>query len=420
MYRLPWIACLVLATGLVIAGTRTGRAQGFGVELLNNLNPASGGMGGASLARPQDVQSALNGNPATMARFYGTQFSTVGSWIEPTFNMRHTGDVFRRIGPFDAKSEAEGSALGGFTVTQDLGALDIPATVGMGLLASSGAGMSLRDVEASNGTTATITVLQVLVGAGFDITDRLAVGANLMLGTGTLDGPFQGLTAAAYDYGLRGSVGLTYDVAHDTTLGLYYRTKQEFNFDDVVRVELADGQFTRVFDVDLDGPRNIGLGFATERLMGGRLLLAVDVQYINWDDADFWKVIYDDQWAVQLGAQYCVSERVRLRLGYAYAENATDRELGGALGGVPIGEAFIQYVQGQIPAINHHRLTGGVGIRDVLPGVDLDLFAGGMFRATEQFGTHTETDLQSYWVGTGLTWRFGRGACCRLPAPDTW
>ncbi len=41
-------------------------AQGFGVELHNTLMPASGGMGGVSIASPQDLPSALHGNPATL------------------------------------------------------------------------------------------------------------------------------------------------------------------------------------------------------------------------------------------------------------------------------------------------------------------------------------------------------------------
>ena len=53
-YRRFAILVLTFAglTGLV---SRTVLAQTFGVELHNNLMPASGGMAGASIARPQDV-----------------------------------------------------------------------------------------------------------------------------------------------------------------------------------------------------------------------------------------------------------------------------------------------------------------------------------------------------------------------------
>ena len=61
-------------------------------------------------------------------------------------------------------------------------------------------------------------------------------------------------------------------------------------------------------------------------------------------------------------------------------------------------------------AISQHRITGGVGISDVLPGVDFDLLAGGMFEDSQRFGV-TTASLASYWVGAGLTWHFGCGTC---------
>ena len=60
-------------------------------------------------------------------------------------------------------------------------------------------------------------------------------------------------------------------------------------------------------------------------------------------------------------------------------------------------------------AIPQHRLTGGVGIADMLPGVDFDLLAGGMFKTSQTFDITTAT-VQSYWIGAGMTWKFGRGA----------
>ena len=78
----------VFAAGLILtAGTRSATAQSFGVELHNTLMPASAGMAGASLALPQDLQSAINGNPATLTQFRGTQFSFGGAWAEATYNV---------------------------------------------------------------------------------------------------------------------------------------------------------------------------------------------------------------------------------------------------------------------------------------------------------------------------------------------
>ena len=88
--------------------------------------------------------------------------------------------------------------------------------------------------------------------------------------------------------------------------------------------------------------------------------------------------------------------------------------VGDRIGGIlpPGAAAHVQYVEALFAAIPQHRLTCGIGVRDVLPGVDFDLFAGGMFEESQTFGITTAT-VESYWIGTGITWRFGRGAVLR-------
>jgi hypothetical protein len=57
--------------------------------------------------------------------------------------------------------------------------------------------------------------------------------------------------------------------------------------------------------------------------------------------------------------------------------------------------------------INQHRITGGIGRQGFLiPSFDLDLFAGGLFHANDQFG-NTEASVAVYYIGMGLTWRYG-------------
>ena len=83
-----------------------------------------------------------------------------------------------------------------------------------------------------------------------------------------------------------------------------------------------------------------------------------------------------------------------------------------SLGGVtpPGGIPAVRYTQAMLAITSQHRLSGGVGFSDVLPGVDLDFMAGGMFHDDAQLGASTATSIESYWVGAGLTWAFDR--CC--------
>ena len=395
---------------LIILSVRTTYAQSFGVELFNNLMPASGGMAGASIASPQDVQSAIYGNPSTMTQYRGTQFALGGAWVEPTYNLSVAAPGLPLLGidPFtNAKSDAQGVAPVNIGVTQDFSEWGMPVTIGLGFMAGSGAGVDFRQIPQSNGTHANFMALDVVAGAGIALTDRLSFGTSLILSNATMDGPFVGITGSSADYALRGTVGFDYDLYPDTTVGVFWKTKAAYTFDNLVG--FVPGTF---FDVSVDRPQSLGFGVSNRSLMDGRLLLAVDATCQQYTDTALFGAIFHDQWALQFGTQYSVNDRIRLRLGYAWNENPTRDSVGNSIGGIlpPGGAAHVQYMEALFAAIPQDRITGGVSVRDVLPGVDLDFFAGGMFAESQTFGITTAT-VESYWVGTGVTWRYGRGSC---------
>lgn len=412
--RIAALAVLILS--LAVSGAS---AQTFGIELHNSLMPASGGMGGASIAQPQDLQSAINGNPASLTQFRGTQFSFSGAWAEPTYDVTQLSPLPGvGVDPFSAKSGTPGSVLGDIGATQDFSAFGLPATAGIGLMTNAGIGVQFRDVPESNGTSAEYLALDMILGTGIELTERLSVGASMALGISYIDGPFVDLTGMVPGYALRGTIGANYSISCNTTLGAYWQTKKAFVFQDAVL--FAGGGPPQ--DLHFDHPENIGIGVANTSFAGGRLLLAMDVLFKRYSDADFLKGVYEDQWVFQFGTQYRVNKRIRLRLGYAYNENPMRQNpVVTSIGGIdlPDGIPGVRYVQGQFAAVSQHRLTGGVGIRDALPGVDFDLFAGGMFEGTDQLAS-TIVSVESYWLGAGLTWRFGRGACEDLPVADDW
>ncbi|MDX1962251.1 MAG: hypothetical protein SFX18_03795 [Pirellulales bacterium] len=417
---------LTLWGGVLLAlhGAATGaRAQSFGVELHNTLMPASGGMGGVSIAQPQDLTSAINGNPAALTQFQGTQFLFSGAWAEPTFNLTQTGNIPPvgppLIEPYSAKSTAPGTPVGNIGVTQDLSELGLPATLGIGFITSAGGFVDFRQIPESYGTNTGQVIFNLPVMVGMDLTDRLSVGGGMGLGIAFFDGPFVGVGGMTPDYALRGTLGANYLLNTTTTVGAYYQTEQSYTFDNAFLLNPGPGQ--SAFDVDMDLPQNLGFGIANTSLMEGKLLVGMDVLYKLWDEADLYRAIYENQWVLQFGAQY-TRGKYRLRAGYVWAENPLDQDPGSNIGGVvqPGGLRSVRYTQGLLAITSQHRITMGIGVVDVLPGIDLDFMAGGMFRDSEQLGDFTRTSIESYWIGTGLTWRFGRGSCERLPVPATW
>lgn len=181
---------VLAASAIVCSSQRHASAQAFGVELHATVNPAAGGMAGVSIARPQDLQSAFTGNPATLTQFRGTQFSFGGGWVEPTINVDNDATLpLANVSPFDARSGQPGSALANIGVTQDFSAFGMPVTWGAALHAGAGLGVKYMDVPASNGSTASLVALHSASGIGVQVTERLSLGSQMYITTGSLDGP---------------------------------------------------------------------------------------------------------------------------------------------------------------------------------------------------------------------------------------
>ena len=332
----------LLVVAVVVGGltaTRTAQAQSFGVELQNTMMPASGGMGGTSIARPQDVVSAINANPASMSQFKGTQFMFGGGWAEANLHIRQSAALpIANVSPYSATSGTPGSGLGNIGLTQNYDSWGKPVTIGLGLITNAGAGVDFRKIPQSNGTTAEFVDLQFTGGMSVQLTDRFAVGATVSLGEAFLDAPYSGIGAMVPAYGLRGAIGLSYQLTDATTLGMYYQTREDFVFQDAIRLATPGNTFSKAFDVQMGLPDTIGFGVSNTSLMDGQLLLALDVLYKQWDNCDLFRDIYRNQWVIQTGAQFS-SGRNRFRLGYVWAENPIVPVTSVTVDGIPIQDA---------------------------------------------------------------------------------
>ena len=382
-------------------------AQTLGIEAHNMLMPAAGAMGGVGIAAPQDFLSSINGNPASLTQYTGTQFTFSGNWAEASLLMQQTAPLpLVGVTPFSAKSTAPGVPSGNIGVVQDLMPLGLPARFGIGFITAAAGGADFRQVPASNRTNSALQVFEMTSILSVDLTERLSIGAGMSMGIGLFDGPFVGIGGMTPAYALRGVTGINYAVTEQSRIAVYYQSKQSFNFDNAVQFPV--GPITISQDVKMDLPRNVGIGVSNTSLLNGNLLLAADFLYKNWDDASLFSTLYNDQWAFQFGTQYTMG-RVRLRGGYVFAQNPLSNSPSGGVGGVilPDGVPALRYAEGLLAIANPHRISGGFGIQDLLlQGLDLDVMAGGMFYNDEQLGPSTNVAVASYWIGSGLTWRF--------------
>jgi len=385
--------------------------QGYGTDTQNVLTPAAGGMAGVSIVAPQDAPAAVFGNPASLSQFVGTQFTMGGAWVEGYPTVTHDGFI-ESGSPYSVTSRTEGFVIPSVALTQDLRPRGLPGTLGIGLSGVSGLGAEYRGLAPAgsfaNSFSTELMVLGVNVGAGFDLTDRLSAGATVTLGTAFEQLGLVENSAMVHDYGLRGTLGANYKLNDYNSLGAYYQTKMGFNFPNAVQIS---GTY---YDLHMDQPETIGIGIANRRFLDGNLLIAADVYYKLWEDADLYRDIYVNQWAFAFGTQL-TRGKMKYRLGYSYNTNPINHNVGSRLSGLPIAQSKIEFLQASETAtISQHRVTAGFGREDFMfKNVDLDFFAGGLLPTSDSFGTHTSASVAAYYLGMGLTWRFGCPTVCR-------
>jgi len=390
------------------AAAASATAQTYGIDFRNTLMPASGGMAGTSVAAPQDFLSAINANPAALTQYEGTHFTIGGAFAEATVNLEQKASLpLLGVAPFSAKSSTPGAVVPAIGVAQEVTGLPLPTTVGLAVLGAAGGGSSYVQEPASNATASYLLLLQFAPSVAVELTERLSIGATMFIGDGYASGPFVGTSGMTNAYALRGGFGLDYELGDATWLGAYYQSTQAFRFEN----EAILFSERRPRDVDMGLPQQVGMGIANESLLDGRLLVAADALYLDWRSAALFQNIYRGQWVMQLGTQYRATDRVKLRLGYALAQNPIDPTVGTRVAAidVPGGVPAVKYLQAQFAIINEHRMAAGIGVTDFLMrGLDLDAFAGGMFPAGESLGDATYVSVESYWIGLGFTWHFDR------------
>jgi long-chain fatty acid transport protein len=154
--------------------------------------------------------------------------------------------------------------------------------MGLGLISNGGGGVNFRGVPESNGTAAQYVALDIVAGVGLSVTDNLTLGASGSLGTSYFDGPFTDLAGMTTAYGVRGTLGANYQVTQFTSVGAYWQTKKHLNFEDALLLPVLG----TARDISFEHPSNVVFGIANNRLMDGRLLLATDIVFKQYSNAD--------------------------------------------------------------------------------------------------------------------------------------
>ena len=393
---------LALCTGILV-NISTASAANFGTDLNLTMMPAAGAMGGTGIATAVDTGSAVFGNPATLTQQRGTRFMFGGTYYSVDVKADHDGLGLTWQGESEAGPYLVPNVGLSHTISDS-------TTLGLGLSVVSGVGSDFRGVPGSLDPLAEILVFGANAGLGFELSDQLSLGIMTTIGFGLGQAGLAENTASTSDMGLRATLGLTYSI-DNTTIGAYYRTPLALKYENLVKYDV--GQF---HSPTFEQPGEIAFGISNDSLMDGKLLLAADIIIKDWEGADSYKDIYDDQTIVALGGQI-TSGNLKWRFGYIHANSPIKEDVGTrvgditslyieALGGtVPLSAPLVQYVQAvNTEVIWEDQVTFGLGW-DINKQTTLDLHAAMALERDEQIGA-TKVTASAWQMGAAATWSF--------------
>lgn len=367
----PFLLALIAPTA---ANATNGLNQiGFGTE--------SVGMAGADIAVARDT-SALNTNPAGLGQIEGA-LADMNTAIAYTGNIRHED----RFGNDKSNSNK-------YPVLGSLGYVKrssrYPVTAGIGLFAQGGTGNDFRNLNTAFDTHDELSigfrVARITPGLAWKLSDRFFLGASLVGTYADLEEKVFPNTSVAdpadpsnsffgfeledmNDFNAGIKLGLMYKPVEHLTLGAAWNNKVDLDLEGRMQADLSALGLGKVTYRDasaknVDQPQELGIGAALQA--SDRLLLTLEVNWIDWSDAVTTGLItashpdnpaappvieiavdndWRDQYVIALGTVYRWNDRTLLRAGYNYGRN-------------PIPE---EHTNPLLNTIAEHHLTLGFG-----------------------------------------------------------
>jgi long-chain fatty acid transport protein len=394
------------------------------------FSPVQNGMGGVGVGATLDGGAVLT-NPAGITEL-GPRLDIAVTTFKPT--VKYTADSPNQSPggpiPFVASPGTEFESNRGASFIPNLGVV-IPLgggfTAGLGAFGVGGMGVDY-DANLYNGVTLTsYQQLRVAPAIAYKVNDMFSAGVtlNAMWGQMKYDvaggAPFgQALHDTANSFGIGATVGLKFTPVKDLTFGLAYETKssfQDYEFDVAGGTRLTPvGPVAFPAGVDklaFDQPAVASGGVAWKPTPA--LVVAADVQWINWSDvmgaglpkysndisqtgAQPFNMTWDDQVVVKVGGQFQATKELALRLGYDYGKNP-----------LTAGRAFENIA---FPAVAEHHVTAGVGYA---VSEKLVINVAGMFspetklsgaNLNEQGISAYQTSMSQFSIDVGVAWQF--------------
>jgi long-chain fatty acid transport protein len=354
---------LVILFALLTVALTTPPALAINAHFLHGIGAANAAMGGAGVAVPSDVLSALHNNPALLTRLEDQHFSLSILYLDGDSSA--AGTVQTPFGSFGGETDNESDpflipALGWSRSSEER-----PWSLGVGVLGIAGFASDFPqdlnnplfapEPSGFGPVTSDYQLLQVPLSWAVEVNERFALGLALVGGYATLQAsPFGGGAPdctgpttcffprldEASAFGVGGRLGLLYSPRPDVHLGLTYTSPivfEDFTWDTTVRnPDRPDFGAPREVRFNVDVPQTLAAGFGYTP--GERFKLGFDVKWINYSDTDGFEggfdpttlaangLDWDDIVVLALGAEVRIGREAALRFGWNHTDAAIDED----------------------------------------------------------------------------------------------
>lgn len=343
-------------------------------------------MGGAGVGMEMGTDSVFR-NPAWIVDQKGFNASFGATAFMP--------DVKASVGPAAGLGNGvEGESDADFSIIPTVSHSDHineNLSYGVGMFGVSGMGVDYRNEDPQMGLANMRTSLQYMrfvPSISYKI-DDLRLGAGLSIAYGALSmsaftpngvppGQQPDPTTAVQrggglseDIGFGAQFGLGYHVMPGFTVGAYYQSEIETEYEDVFDFT-TNGVYD---DLELSQPAEAGIGFG---YVSDCKCYSVTLDYrrIMWSDADGYDAFgWDDQDVIALGGSYNVNDALILRAGYNYSKSPlNDKTFEAAtVGGAPFGAFNVAYFNTLgFPAYSESHITAGLSYQ-ITPSTGVDV-----------------------------------------------
>ncbi|PHQ34128.1 OmpP1/FadL family transporter [Rhodopirellula bahusiensis] len=336
---------LISLAALLLASTSATTAYSQGAYI-SASGPVNRSMGGASTAAPISALSAMYWNPASIS---GMEHSELEVGVDLLFTDHNvtstagatTGSTDADPGVFPVPNFAWTHRLEDPRYTFGLGVnsvagfkTSLPADTTNPVLAPQPTGLGQITSEAS--------FLQIAPVLSMAVTERMSVAAGPLITTGQVglepfvfdsvngDNTYSTGRATRYHWGGGFQLGSYFLMTPDWQVGASYKSKAWMETFEFIGADENGLPRTLTCDIDLPSVTSIGTGYTGF----DQWLFAADIRYFDYANADGFGdgASYDGtgklsglDWssvfALALGAQRSVGERLALRAGYTYNQN---------------------------------------------------------------------------------------------------